>query len=203
VSERASLRAEQVAQTRQALVDAARTRFGAAGYAATSIDDIARDARVTIGALYHHFRTKAALFEAVFEQVHGQMLEAVETGALQAKTPTGVLTAAIDGFLDALLDPAGQQILIIDAPAVLGVSRFTELDEKDAFGPLTEAVRASGLATRQPDVLARLMFGMLTRAGMLIATAEDPRKARDEIAATMREIILALEVSGPGEPLPG
>lgn len=203
MSERTSLRAEQVAQTRQALVDAAYTRFGAAGYAATSIDDIARDARVTIGALYHHFRTKAALFEAVFEQVHGQMLEAVETGALQAKTPTGVLTAAIDGFLDALLDPAGQQILIIDAPAVLGVSRFTELDEKDAFGPLTEAVRASGLATRQPDVLARLMFGMLTRAGMLIATAEDPRKARDEIAATMREIILALEVSGPGEPLPG
>ena len=192
MSERASLRAEQVAQTRQALVDAARTRFGAAGYVTTSIDDIARDARVTIGALYHHFRTKAALFEAVFGQVHSQMLEAVETRALRAETPAGVLTAAIDGFLDALLDPANQQILIIDAPAVLGVSRFTELDEKNAFGPLAEAIKASGLATRQPDMLARLMFGMFTRAGMLIATTEDPRKARDEIAATMREIILAL-----------
>lgn len=192
MNERASLRAEQVAQTRQALIDAARTRFGAAGYAATSIDDIARDARVTIGALYHHFRTKAALFEAVFEQAHAQMLEAVEALALRATTPAGVLTAAVDGFLDALLDPASQQILIIDAPAVLGVSRFTELDEKDAFGPLAEAIRASGLTVRQPEVLARLMFGMLTRAGMLIATAADPRQARDEIAATMSEIILAL-----------
>jgi AcrR family transcriptional regulator len=192
VNERASLRAEQVAQTRQALIDAARVRFGAAGYAATSIDDIARDARVTIGALYHHFRTKAALFEAVFEQAHGQMLEAVEARALRSQTPADVLTAAIDGFLDALLDPASQQILIIDAPAVLGVSRFTELDEKNAFGPLTEAIKASGLTVRQPDVLARLMFGMLTRAGMLIAAAEDPRKARNEIAATMHEIVLAL-----------
>lgn len=192
MNERASLRAEQVAQTRQALIDAARTRFGAAGYAATSIDDIARDARVTIGALYHHFRTKAALFEAVFEQAHAQMLEAVEALALRATTPAAVLTAAVDGFLDALLDPASQRILIIDAPAVLGVSRFTELDEKDAFGPLAEAIRASGLTARQPEVLARLMFGMLTRAGMLIATAADPRQARDEIAATMSEIILAL-----------
>ena len=192
MNERASLRAEQVAQTRQALIDAARVRFGAAGYAATSIDDIARDARVTIGALYHHFRTKAALFEAVFEQAHGQMLEAVETRALRSQTPADVLTAAIDGFLDALLDPASQQILIIDAPAVLGVSRFTELDEKNAFGPLTEAIEASGLTVRKPDVLARLMFGMLTRAGMLIATAGDPRQARDEIAATMHEIVLAL-----------
>jgi AcrR family transcriptional regulator len=195
VNERASLRAEQVTQTRQALVDAARVRFGAAGYAATGIDDIARDARVTIGALYHHFRTKTALFEAVFEQAHGQMLEAVDARALRAQAPADVLTAAIDGFLDALLDPASQQILIIDAPAVLGVSRFTELDEKNAFGPLTEAIKASGLAVGQPDVLARLMFGMLTRAGMLIATAGDPRKARNEIAATMHEIVLAL---GPG-----
>ena len=192
MSERAGLRAEQIAHTRQALVDAARERFGAAGYAATSIDDIARDARVTIGALYHHFRTKAALFEAVFGQAHGQMLETVEAGALRAETPTGVLTAAIDGFLDALLDPAKQRILIIDAPAVLGVSRFTELDEQNAFGPLTEAIKASGLMTSQPDILARLMFGMLTRAGMLIAAAEEPRKARNEIAATMREVILAL-----------
>ena len=41
-------------------------------------------------------------------------------------------------------------------------------------------------------MLARLMFETFTRAGMLIAMTEDPRKARDEIAATMREIILAL-----------
>ena len=39
--------------------------FGTLGYAATSVDDIARHAGVTTGALYHHFATKADLFEIV------------------------------------------------------------------------------------------------------------------------------------------
>ena len=63
---RLSLRAEQVAQTRAALVAAGRQLFGQRGFADTSVEEIARQARVTTGALYHHFPTKAALFEAVF-----------------------------------------------------------------------------------------------------------------------------------------
>jgi len=51
----ASLRAEQVAQTRAALVAAGRRLFGANGFRATSVEDLAREARVTTGALYHHF----------------------------------------------------------------------------------------------------------------------------------------------------
>ncbi len=61
-----SLRAEQVAQTRAALVAAGRRLFGENGFRGTSVEDLAREARVTTGALYHHFPTKTALFEAVF-----------------------------------------------------------------------------------------------------------------------------------------
>ena len=50
----ASLRAEQVAQTRGALVAAGRRLFGVNGFRATSVEDLAREARVTTGALYHH-----------------------------------------------------------------------------------------------------------------------------------------------------
>ena len=64
----ASLRAEQVAQTRAALVAAGRRLFGENGFGATSVEDLAREARVTTGALYHHFPTMTALFEAVFVQ---------------------------------------------------------------------------------------------------------------------------------------
>lgn len=67
--QRPSLRAEQVAQTRDALVRAGRQLFGNKGFRSTSVDDVAREARVTTGALYHHFPTKTALFEAVFEQL--------------------------------------------------------------------------------------------------------------------------------------
>ena len=71
-----SLRAEQVAQTRGALVAAGRRLFGGNGFRATSVDDLAREARVTTGALYHHFPTKTALFEAVFVQAHTDLMTA-------------------------------------------------------------------------------------------------------------------------------
>jgi AcrR family transcriptional regulator len=191
MTERPSLRAEQVAQTRQALIDAARELFGKRGYAATSVDDVARAARVTSGALYHHFATKTGLFEAVFEHVHGEMLEAAEARALASPDPIQMLTSAIDGFLDAMLDPAYQRIIVIDAPAVLGVSRYTELDERHAFQPFLETVQAAGLRTREPEVLSRLIFGMLTRAGMLIAASPQPRRARNAASTALHEMIEA------------
>src|SRR5579862_7492008 len=148
----ASLRAEQVAQTRAALVQAGRTVFGTKGFAATSVEDLARAARVTTGALYHHFPTKAALFEAVFEQVHAEMLvasAAAETeAAATAENPLEVLDAAFGVFLDWVLEPEIQRILVTDAPAVLGLARYVELDERYALEPAVQALEAGSSAYR-------------------------------------------------------
>ena len=58
--------AERTEATTTALVDAARELFAQDGYAATSLDAVAAKARVTKGAVYHHFEGKQQLFEAVF-----------------------------------------------------------------------------------------------------------------------------------------
>jgi AcrR family transcriptional regulator len=197
VTEKPTLRAEQVAQTRQALVDAGLARFGEAGFAATSVEEIARTARVTIGALYHHFPTKTALFEAVFEHIHDQVLVAAEEAAMASTDPVESLKRGIDHFLDAMLDPAYQRIAIIDAPAVLGLSRFTELDERNALATFVEVVRVAGLRTSEPELLSRLIFGMLTRAGMLIATAKQPKRERNRASRVLRELVDAFTVE-PG-----
>src|ERR1700726_3649459 len=76
-----NLRAEQVAQTRLALTAAGRLLFGRDGYAGTSVEDLAREARVTTGALYHHFPSKLALFEAVFVQAHTDLMTASKKAA--------------------------------------------------------------------------------------------------------------------------
>lgn len=52
-------------QTRQALLEAAETLFWEKGVAQTSVLDIASTARLTRGAFYHHFKNKAAVFEAL------------------------------------------------------------------------------------------------------------------------------------------
>jgi AcrR family transcriptional regulator len=200
----ASLRAEQVAQTRAALVMAGRRLFGSQGFAATSVEDIAREARVTTGALYHHFPTKAAVFESVFEQVHADLMEASLQAAGQAADAIGLLTAGFGAFLDAVLEPEVQRIVITDAPAVLGLARFVELDERNAFAAAVAALEAANesgaLHVPDPPTLARLLFGALTRAGLLIASSAEPEATRDAVAATLRAMISGFAVqpaSGP------
>ncbi|MBU2963642.1 TetR/AcrR family transcriptional regulator [Citreicella sp. C3M06] len=62
---------KQAAQrTRDRLIEAAETLFGARGYNATSLDAIAAEAGYTKGAVYANFPGKEALFLAVLE-THG------------------------------------------------------------------------------------------------------------------------------------
>ena len=68
----ATLRQQYSASTKRGLVDVAEELFTEHGYAATSLDAIVSGARVTKGALYHHFSGKQALFEAVFERVEAE-----------------------------------------------------------------------------------------------------------------------------------
>jgi AcrR family transcriptional regulator len=196
-----SLRAEQVAQTRAALVAAGRLLFGTKGFAATSVEDIARTARVTTGALYHHFPTKAALFEAVFEQVHAEMLVASAEATEAADGALAQMTAGFGVFLDQVLEPEVQRILVTDGPAVLGLARFIELDEKNALQPaveMLEAANAAGLLqVDDPATLIRLLFGAMTRAGLLIASSPDPQATRDAVGATFRQMLSGF-LAGPG-----
>lgn len=188
-----SLRADQVQQTRTALVMAARTLFGKQGFSETSVDDIAREARVTTGALYHHFATKTALFQAVFEQLHEESLALSAAAAAGGRDDLDRLARGSDAFLDSVLDPEVQRILIVDAPAVLGPERFTELDERYAFTAivmLLEGARTAGIIhTEDPETLARLLIGALTRGAMLIANSPTPRTTRDAVSVSLRELL--------------
>lgn len=175
---------------------AARELFGRKGYAATSVEEIASEAGVTIGALYHHFATKTALFETVFEELHIELLDASGRAAAQGKDPLDMLALAFEAFLDAVLEPAVQRIAITDATAVLGLERFTELDEKYAFGAIVEALKAArtegAVEVKDPETVARLLLGAITRGGMLIANAKDPRRTRNAVARSLRELLAGL-----------
>jgi AcrR family transcriptional regulator len=197
--DRLSLRAEQVRQTRAALVAAGRRLFGQDGFAATSVEDLAREARVTTGALYHHFPTKTALFETVFEGVHAELLKASARNAAGASDELEALSLGFDAFLDAVLEPDVQQILITDAPAVLGLARFTELDERYAFAAIVAALRAATaagqLSVEDPETVARMLVGALVRGGMLIAGSAEPGQTRDAVARAIRALLAGLAKS--------
>jgi AcrR family transcriptional regulator len=194
---RRSLRAQQVAQTRAALIEAGRHLFGQHGFAATSVDDLAREARVTTGALYHHFPTKTGLFETVFEQVHTDLMAASARAAVGAPDEIEALARGFEAFLDAVLEPDVQRIIITDGPAVLGLARFTELDERYAFTAIVEAFQAAAgrIHVADPEMLARLLLGTLTRAGMLIASSPQPARTRDAAVKTIRALLAGLSTT--------
>jgi AcrR family transcriptional regulator len=195
-----SLREEQVRQTRAALLGAGRARFGSQGFAATSVDDLVNDAGVTTGALYHHFQNKTELFAAVFELVHMEVL--VRNGQAAARATNGVdaLTLAFADFLDAVLEPDVRQIMIIDGPSVLGLARFTELDERYALAAVVdilERANASGeLVVDDPEALAHLLLGALVRGAMLVAASPTPRLRRDTVSRTISDLLAGLR---PGQ----
>jgi hypothetical protein len=86
-----------------------------------------------------------------------------------------------------------QRILILDAPAVLGPARITELDERYAFAVIVAALRAAAdagsLQVDDPETVTRLLLGALTRGAMLIANSPDPVGTRHAVALSMRALL--------------
>lgn len=117
-------------------------------------------------------------------------LQRSEDGTIEALARGG------EAFLDAVLAPDVQRIVIIDAPAVLGLARFTELDERYAVvaivAALEAAVAAGEIAVDDPETLARLFLGILTRGAMLIANSADPSTTRHAVARSLRELLAGL-----------
>lgn len=71
-------RAEQLAQTHRAILDAARELFLKNGYAATSTRDIAKAIGITQPALYHHFKDKEVIFLAVITTVGSEIKAGID-----------------------------------------------------------------------------------------------------------------------------
>jgi AcrR family transcriptional regulator len=187
-------RAEQAEGTRAALIEAARPLFAERGYADVGTEEIVAAARVTRGALYYHFEDKRDLFRAVFAEVDRELVEGVARVALDEADPWQRLIAGCDAFLDACIDPALQRIVFLDAPSVLGWREWHEAGEAASalgvieFG-LQAAAEAGVVRVGNVAVFAHLVLGALNEAGMFIAHADDPRRARDDVGESMRELL--------------
>ena len=99
---------EEAAETRQALLDAALRVFSRQGYAATRLEDVAREAGVTRGAIYWHFKSKVDLYNTLVAEVSLRSEDVVR----------GALAAAGGSVLDAL-----RRIMV-------GLLEFVETDEQ-------------------------------------------------------------------------
>jgi len=192
-------KAEQSAATRSALVDAARSLFGERGFAAVSTEEIVQAAGVTRGALYHHFKDKQDLFTAVVERVEQEILERVAAAALAEPDVWEQQRVAVGAFLDGCLDPAVQRVILTDAPSVLGLAAWREIEARYGLALVRaglQNVMDAGLIERQPlEPLAHMLLGAMAEGGLLIARSDDPQVARREVGDSLDRILHGLRVA--------
>jgi AcrR family transcriptional regulator len=186
---------ERSAATRDALIAAARKLWGLRGYAEVGTPEIASAAGVTRGAMYHQFADKAALFREVVEVVEQDVMGrmAVVVAESGAATPTAAIRASVDAWLEVSADPEVRQLILLDAPSVLGWAGFRDVAQRYSLGMteqmLTEAIRAGQLVEQPVRPLAHVLIGALDEAAMVIATADDPDRTRRETREVLHRLI--------------
>src|SRR3954469_5453762 len=193
-----SRRHEYAAATRSALVESATRLFVERGFSGTSLEQVATDARVTRGAVYHHFANKQALFQAVLEEVDAQtMNQIVEQAATAATSTWDSAVAGFDAFLDRCLDPTYQRICFEEGPTALGFVAWWQHGEEHVAGLLKGMLGAlkneNLIALEDVDALATAIYGALTAGAIAMSRAEDPRAVRDGMRTTIIRLIQGLQ----------
>ncbi len=197
----ASRREEHAGATRDAIVAAARATFAAKGYAATSLEDICGPARLTKGALYHHFANKAAVLEAVYTQMEEELVVAVQRAAEGADGgPWDRVVAGLDAFFEASAEPAYVRIVLRDAPAVLGMPAARAIDHALGLGLVEELVRGLFDGSPSPPLpvgaTARVLLAAASDVAVSMAYAEDPSRAREEGRAVVIAMMEGIRAAG-------
>jgi AcrR family transcriptional regulator len=159
------------------MLTAARELFGERGYEATSIEAVLESSQAARGALYHHFASKAELFDAVAQQVFADIAAQTTDAARAAAGSLEQLRAGSQAWLRMALDPGVQRIALLDPPSALGWLRWRELDEQYTLGGLRASMRSLGAEGRiveeQQELLAYMLLAALNEAALFIASAED------------------------------
>ncbi len=185
---------QQADRTREHLLETACTLFVEKGYAQAAMEELVARAGLTRGALYHHFRDKRALFEAVLERTLAELEARVALRSRQRTTrhkhhPVRYL-AAFEVLLDELSQPATRRILLVEAPAALGREGLHAWLQGNYFRVVRRVVRARSeeglLPPRLVEPLAHLLIGAIQEAAQVVGEAEDPEKARQGLVEAFR-----------------
>jgi AcrR family transcriptional regulator len=186
-------------QTRLDLIDAGRELFVEYGFFNTSISDIVTKSGVgTRGAFYHHFKDKAELFRAVFEDVENDLTLRSIAAPPPGADPWERLTRGLHGFLEAAQEPAVQRVILVDGPVVLGWQTLREIQEGNSIALINDVVReaiAEGIIDDQPvGELTHMIVAALEEASLLVAHAANPSRARRRAAKILDRLLLSFAV---------
>jgi AcrR family transcriptional regulator len=188
-------KAGQREATIRALVAEARSQFASRGYANVSLTEIVEATGVTKGALYHHFANKEDLFRSVLQEVQQAVADRIATAAPESDLWTQLI-AGCEMFLSVSTEPETQQIMLIDAPSVLGWGAWREIDAATSMQQLEHVLlelMEQGVIRRQPVApLVHLLSGAMNEAALWIAHSDDRERHLAQTMGALTQMLDAL-----------
>jgi TetR/AcrR family transcriptional regulator, fatty acid metabolism regulator protein len=178
------------------ILEAAVRVFAAQGYDASRIADVAKEAGVAYGLVYHYFGSKEAVLEAVFREAWGRLLAAValaeETGGDAAEQLALVVRIVFRAWRD---DPDLVRLLVREITRSPHIQ--DELDEiGQAFASLQRIVargqsEGSFRPGLDPQLCAWMLYGALEEVltGWVLGQLPDDARA---VEAAEREVVRTL-----------
>ena len=187
--------ADRGESTRKHIVAIARAEFARHGFAGASLSKITQRAGITTGAIYHHFKDKRSLFQAVAESVEEEILTTISREPLPSDR-WQAFTVAIDRALDACSVPDVARIVFQEAPTVIGPAEWREIEVKYALGTvlgLIEGLRTEGqIDSGDTGLIAQILLGAVIEAATAVANSTTPDITLAQAKRTLRMMIESL-----------
>lgn len=186
-------------ETIQLLLKVARTHFTEKGYANAALEEIADEANVTRGALYHHFKNKQGLFLAVLELVQTEIGQRVEEEADSSEDPWEQLLYGCRAFVATVVEPQNKRIMLIDGPSVVGWESWREMDEQNSMSHLKEQLafmQNQGMMKTVPvDAMTHALSGALNECSLWVAQMPETDKGIEETMDVITGMLQGFRVS--------
>jgi AcrR family transcriptional regulator len=184
--------------TKRALLENATQLFAAHGYAGTSLDEVVAAARVTKGALYHHFPSKLALFESVFDRLQEQATDEIEKRIDTVDDPWERAQIGLESFLEVCREPQFRRICLQEGPVALGHERWVVAERAASYGIVKRTVDALlddlGGAGELSEAYAAIFFGAIRSSSEYVADADDAEQASAEVLASISGILAGMRL---------
>ncbi|MFI7128223.1 TetR/AcrR family transcriptional regulator [Nonomuraea sp. NPDC050153] len=184
------------APTEQRLMDAARALFAAKGYSAVGIREIAREAGLTIGSLYHYASSKEDLFLKLMRRNYASATRSAREAATRGSTPAERLANLVRAHVMMEVSDSNVWRLNRSELEVISAEARAELvalrDEfEQIWRQLIEDGIADGSFTPDDPVLARFSIIQMCN-GVALWYRPDGRLSLEEIAAVISRQAMAL-----------
>jgi len=189
---------EQATDKRRVILDAAVKVFAREGFYGCRVADIADEAGVAYGLVYHYFRSKDEILDTLFLERWDLMLEEIARVDAESVPARGKLTAIAGFIIDSYrYDPDLMKVIIVDvtrAANSFGRSHLEKIREAyELIGGIVESAQQSGELRSDitPTFAAMAFYGTVEQVltgwifDILPEAAEDYDQAREFIVSTI------------------